>query len=93
MSETLAIAAFRSRQQVQYFEALLLRQGMAAQIINTPHEIAIGCGVSVRFRESDYARVLSTYEAHRGSLGSLVGFYRGYWQGTQLKVMPLYRRA
>ena len=93
MSETLAIAAFRSRQQVQFFESLLVRQGLMAHVINTPHEIAIGCGVSVRFNEGDYDRVLRTYETYRASLGSLVGFYRGVWQGTQLKVVPLYKRA
>jgi len=91
MRETLAIAAFRSRQQVQFFASLLSRQGMRARVINTPHEIAIGCGVSVEFNETDYARALHTYETHRASLSSLVGFYRGVWQGTQLKVVPLYK--
>jgi len=92
MHETLAIAAFRSRQQVQFFASLLSRQGMHARVINTPHEIAIGCGVSVEFNEADYDRVLRCYETHHTSLSSLVGFYRGVWQGTQLKVMPLYKR-
>lgn len=91
MNDTLAIAAFRSRQQVQFFESLLVRQGLTANIINTPHEIAIGCGVSVRFNERDYDRVVRIYESYRASLGSLVGFYRGTWQGPRLKVTPMYR--
>ena len=92
MGDNIAIAAFRSRQQVQFFASLLLRQGMRARVINTPHEIAIGCGVSAEFDEKDYTRALQIYETHRASLNSLVGFYRGMIQGTQLKVMPLYRR-
>ena len=92
MGENIAIAAFRSRQQVQFFASLLSRQGMRARVINTPHEIAIGCGVSAEFDERDYARALQIYETHRASLNSLVGFYRAVFQGTQLKVIPLYRR-
>ena len=91
MRDTLAIAAFRSRQQVQFFASLLGRQGLYTRIINTPHEIAIGCGVSVEFQEKDYDRAVRMYESHRSSLSSLVGFYRGIMQGTQLKVTPLYR--
>ena len=92
MGTNKAIAAFRSRQQVQFFVSLMSRQGMGARVINTPHEIAIGCGVSAEFDEKDYTRALQIYETYRSSLSSLVGFYRAYLQGTQLKVMPLYRR-
>lgn len=89
---SIGIAAFRSRQQVQYFESLLVRQGMMAHVINTPHEVAIGCGVAVQFDSGDFDRVLHVYEANKGSLGSLVGFYSAIGQGTRLKVTPMYKK-
>ncbi len=82
----MGIAAFRSRQQVQYFQNLMNQQGLWATVINTPHQVAIGCGVSVQFDLKDLAAVKRIYENHRASLVSLVGFYAAQRAGTQLEV-------
>lgn len=68
------IASFRSRQQVFAFEAALSRAGLRAEIVSTPREVALGCGLSVRFSLSDWARVSDTYRRSRP--GNLIGFYR-----------------
>ena len=74
MQETFGIGAFRSRQQVTGFEGALRRAGVRAQIISTPRDVSVGCGLSVRFDINDTERVLDVYRAVRPS--NLIGFYR-----------------
>ena len=68
------IASFRSRQQVFAFEAALSRAGVRSEIVSTPREVALGCGLSVRFALEDWPRVCET--ARRARPSNLIGFYR-----------------
>ena len=84
MRETYGVAAFRSRQQVLRFEAALKRQGVPARVVTTPRDIAMGCGLSVRFpmeKLSDVRRALLTENP-----GNLIGLYRAEYDGMRLKV-------
>ena len=72
--EVFAIASFRSRQQVLKFEGALRRSGIHAEVITTPRDVAVGCGLSIRFELSDTARVTEVYQQLRPS--NLIGFYR-----------------
>lgn len=74
MHEIFGIAAFRSRQQVMRFEAALRRAGIRAQVISTPRDVSVGCGLSVRFDMRDAAAVQQVYRGARS--GNLIGFYR-----------------
>lgn len=74
MEESFGVAAFRSRTQVLRMESALRRAGIGVQVISTPRDVAIGCGLSVRFALGDLDRVLSVYHATRP--GALIGFYR-----------------
>lgn len=74
MEENFCIAAFRSRLQVMAFEEELNARGMKASIVTTPRAVSLGCGLSVRFEERDFARVKALYQAL--GLGNLIGFYR-----------------
>ncbi len=74
MEENFCIAAFRSRLQVMAFEEELNARGMKASIVTTPRAVSLGCGLSVRFEEKDFARVKALYQAL--GLGNLIGFYR-----------------
>lgn len=56
-----AIASFRSRQQVFGFESALKRAGLRAEVVSTPREVALGCGLSVRFASEDWPRVSEIY--------------------------------
>ena len=47
MQEIFGIAAFRSRQQVLRFEAVLRRMGVPAQVVTTPRDRAASGAVSV----------------------------------------------
>lgn len=68
------IASFRSRQQVFAFEAALSRAGIRTQVVSTPREVALGCGLSVRFALEDWPRVGDVFR--RSHPANLIGFYR-----------------
>ena len=89
MQEIFGIAAFRSRQQVLRFEAALRREGIRAQVINTPRDVALGCGLSVRFPIEDAPQVQRVLERTRP--GNLIGVYRVERSGgrTHLTVLAM----
>lgn len=89
MQETFGIAAFRSRQQVMRFDSALSRAGISTQIISTPREVSIGCGLSVRFDVRDARAVVDVYR--RAQPGNLIGFYQVSWQGgARPQIQPLF---
>ena len=67
------IAAFRSRQQVLRYEALLSREGVPVHVVSTPREIAVGCGLSLRFSLNDLHAVQSVLTRERPT--NLIGLY------------------
>ncbi len=72
--ETFGIAAFRSRQQVMRFDAALRRAGIRSEVISTPRDVSVGCGLSVRFDLRDAQQAMDVY--HMSRPGNLIGFYR-----------------
>lgn len=86
--ETFAIAAFRSRQQVMRFDSALRRAGIRSEVISTPRDVAVGCGLSVRFDLRDTQAALNVYQ--RARPGNLIGFYRvDREMGDRPRVSPL----
>lgn len=93
MQETFGIAAFRSRQQVLLLESSLKREGIRVNVITTPRDVALGCGLSVRFNMEDIDRVQRVISAQQPT--HLVGIYRVDRQGAgrpRLTPMGSYRR-
>ena len=72
--ESFGIAAFRSRQQVMRFDSALRRAGIASEVISTPRDVAVGCGLSVKFDLRDAQAAMNVYQ--RARPGNLIGFYR-----------------
>lgn len=72
--EIFGIASFRSRQQVLQLELALRRVGVPASIVTTPRDVALGCGLSVRFELPDASAVRDVYQHARP--GNLIGFYQ-----------------
>lgn len=82
------IASFRSRTQVLRLEDALRRAGLPAGVVSTPREVAMGCGLSVRFELGDFPQVMAVYR--RLNPGALIGFYRVDGYGTRhLRLTPL----
>lgn len=88
MQSSFGIAAFRSRTQVLRLEDALRRAGLDAGVISTPREVAMGCGLSVRFNLAQTPQVLAVYR--RLNPGALIGFYRVDHPGTrQMRLTPM----
>ena len=87
MQEIFGIAAFRSRQQVLRFEAALRREGIMTGIITTPRDVALGCGLSVRFAIADAPRVMRLLQ--HTPVSNLVGLYRVERTGGRTKLTAL----
>jgi len=86
--EVFAIASFRSRQQVLKFESALRRSGIRVEVITTPRDVSVGCGLSIRFELVDAERVMEVYRQLRPS--NLIGFYRvERTQGQRTITRPL----
>ena len=88
MNSSFGIAAYRSRTQVLRMEDALRRAGLSAGVISTPRQVAIGCGLSVRFELSELRQVMAVYR--RLNPTALVGFYRVDDFGTRdIRLTPL----
>ena len=88
MQSSFGIASFRSRTQVLRLEDALRRAGLSAGVISTPREVAMGCGLSVRFELAELGQVLAVYR--RVNPGALIGFYRVENYGPrQIRLTPL----
>lgn len=86
--EVFGIASFRSRQQVFKFEGALRRSGVRVEVITTPRDVSVGCGLSVRFELNEADRVMNVYNQLRPS--NLIGFYRvERTQGQRTVTRPL----
>ena len=87
MQDAYGVAAFRSRQQVLWFEQALRARGVPVGVISTPRDISMGCGLSVRFPLS---RLDDVRQALRGfNTSNLIGLYRAEYDGRRLRVTPL----
>ena len=87
MRDVYGVAAFRSRQQVLRFETVLRQHGVPTQVVTTPRDISMGCGLSVRFpmdRLSEVRRALLA-----ANPGNLIGLYRAEYDGARLRVAPV----
>lgn len=87
--ETFGFAAFRSRQQTTAFETALQKQGIHCRIISTPHEIGMGCGLSVRFSLDDLKSVQSVSD--RMKQNALIGIYSAEFVNGKLTFKPVTR--
>lgn len=84
MTETLAV--FRSRSQAMDCFTRLRNLGINAQLINTPREANVGCGLSVKFAHSATMRAKrfissANYSAFYGYMRMEMRYGRIYFSG------------
>ena len=87
MRDVYGVAAFRSRQQVLRFEAALRQRGIPTQVVTTPRDISMGCGLSVRFPMATLPEVRRALMV--ANPGNLIGLYRAEYDGARLRVSPV----
>ena len=67
------IVAFRSRSHTIKFANLLRERLLAMEIVNTPKEAGVGCGLSVKIRKESLEMVKRL--VFMASLSSFAGFF------------------
>ena len=66
------LAVFRSRSQAMDCNTRLRRGGIPSNLINTPKEANVGCGLSVKFPQS--AEMRARYIINSGKYSAFYGF-------------------
>jgi hypothetical protein len=87
--ESFGFAAYRSRQQTTALESELKKHGIRCSIINTPREIGLGCGLSVKFSLEDMKAVASVSDKMRQT--ALIGIYSAEYVNGKLVCKPYVR--
>ncbi len=80
------IAVFKSRTQVMKFYGNLQNYRIHSNVINTPREASLGCGLSVKFNMQDYNNVLKVLRMD--NYYSFGGFFKVFENGNQKNVRP-----
>lgn len=80
------IAVFKSRTQVIKFHEKLRYFGIKSEVVNTPREASLGCGLSVKFATEDfgYANNILKMEGY----ASFAGFFKIKDSGHHKIVRP-----
>ena len=86
--ESFDILSFRSRQHAFHFSNILSDLGISSQVMSTPKEVAMGCGLSLRFSPYMTGRVLNVYRQYNSPL---VGCYHieRYGSNTNITRIPI----
>lgn len=80
------IAVFKSRTQVIKFHERLRYFGICSEIVNTPREASLGCGLSVKFAMEDF--VFANNILRTGGFASFAGFFKVKESGHHKIVRP-----
>lgn len=79
--EVFGVIGFHSRQQAIRFDSTLKKKQIKSMLMSTPREIAIGCGLSVRFELKNIDQVIYAYKTIRPA--SMIGIYKIERRGSQ----------
>ena len=67
------IVAFRSRAHTVRFSEFLRANGLANEIVNTPKEAGVGCGLSVKISKNNFLHAKTAVRVQ--ALSSFAGFF------------------
>ena len=75
------IVSFRSRNQTAKMYEIFTSNGIPSKIINTPREVNVGCGISIRFDETFFLKAKMLANSYPQT--SFVGFFRVFISGSK----------
>ncbi len=82
------IASFRSRSQVFSFADMMKKSALFYEIVNTPREISLGCGLAVKINKNDFENVKTII--NRYYYENFSGFYLVTENGFRRIVKSVY---
>ena len=82
------LAVFSSRNETLYLAKMLISNGYRAGVVNTPKDVGLACGISVKFEERNLpsVKMLLTSKPFR----SFAGIYRISYNGNKNSYEKLY---
>ena len=81
------IAVFNNRNHTMQFASYLRRLGIKCQVVNTPRELSVSCGISVIFNSNVIYQAKTIINNHRFS--SFVKLYTIISNGVLKKYRPI----
>ena len=84
--EEYGLIAFNSRQHAIHFSEILRLAGCPVQLVSTPREISLGCGLSIKFPIALTPKVIKIYESHRYPV---TGFYHIKRVGNRTQIIRI----
>ena len=81
------LVAFRSRNQTATMYQAFVSNGISAKIVNTPREVNVGCGISIRIDEGQFN--LAKMIVERYPQNTCTGFFRVTTNGGGFRVTRL----
>ncbi len=85
--EEFVLIVLRSRTQVFGFNKIISGAGIESSIVNTPKEISVGCGLSIKIEHSDLNSAKKLYSVYKPQ--SFVGFYSVVFDGYKNIILSL----
>ena len=82
------IIAFKSRAHTIKFYNFLSATGMASQIVNTPKQAGVGCGLSVKVKKDNLALV--KHALFSANLSSFAGVFAVRELGGTILIKPVF---
>ncbi len=81
------IVAFRSREHTVKFYNFLKSVGINGEIINTPKEAGVGCGLSVKTKKTDFYLVKRA--VFHLNLSTFAGFFLSSFKGGKRTIKTI----
>lgn len=81
------IAVFRARSETINYANLLKSYGVGASVINTPRQVNVSCGISVRFPSDKLVQANDVIS--RRKFETFVGFFEIKKMGNNFVVRPI----
>jgi hypothetical protein len=81
--EEYGLIAFSSRQHAIHFCDMLKLAGCPVQLVSTPREISLGCGLSIKFPISLISEVMQVYKRYQYPV---TGFYHIKRRGNRNQI-------
>ncbi len=80
------IAVFRSRTETMRFNKEMKSIGALCEIVSTPRQAGVGCGLSVKFKKANSPYALKTLRF--GGYKTFAGFYEVDINGVKRITLP-----
>lgn len=84
--EEYGLIALKSRQHAIYLCDMLKAAGYPVQLISTPREISLGCGLSIKFPIGLTREIIQVYERYRYPV---TGFYHIKRIGNRMQMIRI----